>query len=177
MAQQGATLQNYNNELVKCLEELRDKREILNKQIIKEEKQKAEVQRKLHKLTEELHRLNQSLTEKVQARNDYDTTIQETEAAYMKILESSQTLLHVLKRETVSLVKKQVLASSSSADFASSEPTSDLHHHDAAATMGHSAYTQDHHSMHEHLSSSAAAPRMHASHKSSNNAKSYYHDY
>lgn len=37
----------------------------------------------------------------------YDKTIQETEAAYMKILESSQTLLHVLKRETVNLSKKK----------------------------------------------------------------------
>lgn len=27
MAQQGATLQNYNNELVKCIEDLREKRE------------------------------------------------------------------------------------------------------------------------------------------------------
>ena len=31
----------------------------------------------------------------------------ETEAAYMKILESSQTLLHVLKRESVNLTKKR----------------------------------------------------------------------
>jgi len=31
----------------------------------------------------------------------------QTEAAYMKILESSQTLLHVLKRETVNLTKKK----------------------------------------------------------------------
>ena len=40
------------------------------------------------------------------ARNDYDKTIQETEAAYLKILESSQTLLTVLKRESVGLQKK-----------------------------------------------------------------------
>lgn len=56
---------------------------------------------------EQLHRTNESLSQKIQARNDYDTTIQETEAAYMKILESSQTLLHLLKRETVNLVKKK----------------------------------------------------------------------
>ena len=41
----------------------------------------------------------------------YDKTIQETEAAYMKILESSQTLLHVLKRETVNLTKKKQYSS------------------------------------------------------------------
>ena len=51
--------------------------------------------------------MNESLARKVQARAEYDKTIQETEAAYMKILESSQTLLHVLKRESVSLTKKK----------------------------------------------------------------------
>src|SRR5690242_20653844 len=52
-----------------------------------------------------LSSLNESLTAKQAARADYDTTIQETEAAYHKILESSQTLLHVLKREAINLVK------------------------------------------------------------------------
>lgn len=37
----------------------------------------------------------------------YDKTITETESAYSKILESSQTLLHVLKREAVNLTKRQ----------------------------------------------------------------------
>ena len=46
-------------------------------------------------------------TVQVASRNEYDKTIMETEAAYMKILESSQTLLHVLKRESVNLNKKQ----------------------------------------------------------------------
>ena len=83
-------------------------------QILKEERQKAEIQRKLHELTEQLHRTNESLAKKTGARNEYDTTIQETEAAYMKILESSQTLLHVLKRESVNLVKKKQTSSTSS---------------------------------------------------------------
>ena len=33
MASQGASLQSYNQELVKCLEDLREKREILNKTV------------------------------------------------------------------------------------------------------------------------------------------------
>jgi sjoegren syndrome nuclear autoantigen 1 len=113
MASQGATLQNYNNELVKCLEDLREKREALNKTILKEERMKADIQKKLHQLTEQLHKTNESLAKKTGARNEYDTTIQETEAAYMKILESSQTLLHVLKRESVNLVKKKQTSSAS----------------------------------------------------------------
>ena len=47
----------------------------------------------------------------MQARNEFDQTIQETEAAYMKILESSQTLLTVLKREATTLQKKKAASS------------------------------------------------------------------
>mmetsp|Transcript_10988 Transcript_10988/g.15121 ORF Transcript_10988/g.15121 Transcript_10988/m.15121 type:complete len:112 (+) Transcript_10988:61-396(+) len=107
MAGQGASLQNYNNELVKCIEDLREKREEINRQILKDEEEKAKIQRDLSVLTDRLSTINEALARKVQARNEYDRTIQETEGAYMKILESSQTLLQVLKRETVSLVKKK----------------------------------------------------------------------
>ena len=133
MAAQGATLQNYNNELVKCIEDLREKREEVNRAILKEEEvrsklllifrflifmifpilsqEKAKIQKDLSILTDRLSKINEALARKVQARNEYDKTIQETEAAYMKILESSQTLLHVLKRETVNLTKKKQTSS------------------------------------------------------------------
>eukprot|EP00439_Symbiodinium_sp_Y106_P049811 s2658_g6.t1 len=94
-------------ELVKSIEDLREKREELNRQILKEEEDKAKIQKELSILTDRLQKINESLVRKTQARNEYDKTIQETEAAYMKILESSQTLLHVLKRETVNLTKKK----------------------------------------------------------------------
>lgn len=57
-------------------------------------------------LQEKLNRLNEGLQKKIQARQEYEKTLQETEAAFTKILESSQTLLHVLKRESVNLSKK-----------------------------------------------------------------------
>ena len=102
----GSSLQNYNNDLVKCLQDLRQKRDAVHKEIVSEEREKSRVQKQLAELTEQLQRLNNSINKKTQSRNDYDKTIQETEAAYMKILESSQTLLHVLKRETQNLTKK-----------------------------------------------------------------------
>jgi sjoegren syndrome nuclear autoantigen 1 len=52
MAQQGATLQNYNNELVKCIDDLREKREQINREISKEEEEKARIQKDLSVLTE-----------------------------------------------------------------------------------------------------------------------------
>jgi Sjoegren syndrome nuclear autoantigen 1 len=106
MAAQGASMQNYNNQLISCLEELKDQRDELNSQILREEEERAAVQREISILTERLSRVNESLSKRVKARTEYDRTIAETEAAYMKILESSQTLLHVLRREGVALSKR-----------------------------------------------------------------------
>ena len=111
MAQAGGTLQNYNNELVNCIEELREKREELNRSIAADEEEKAKIQNDLRILTERLSRINDNLARKISSRTEYDKTITETEAAYSKILESSQTLLHVLKRESVNLTKKKQASS------------------------------------------------------------------
>lgn len=71
----------------------------------------AKIQNDLRILTERLARINDNLARKISSRNEYDKTIQETEAAYCKIMESSQTLLHVLKRESVNLTKKKQASS------------------------------------------------------------------
>ncbi|XP_062409778.1 Sjoegren syndrome nuclear autoantigen 1 [Sardina pilchardus] len=105
MTQQGAALQTYNNELVKCIEELCSKRDELQHQIQQEEEEKSRLQHDVRVLTEKLSRVNESLARRLAARADFDRTIAETEAAYMKILESSQTLLSVLKKETGNLTK------------------------------------------------------------------------
>jgi Sjoegren syndrome nuclear autoantigen 1 len=102
----GASLTTYNSELVKALEDLREQREEMNRSILRDEEEKGRIQKELTVLTERLGRLNEDLTRKLTARNEYDAVIGETEAAYMKILESSQTLLSVLKREAVSLSKR-----------------------------------------------------------------------
>ena len=54
-------------------------------------------------LTERLNNLSDALIKKYEAREEFDRTIGETEQAFMKILESSQTLLHVLKKEDTQL--------------------------------------------------------------------------
>lgn len=74
-----------------CIEDLREKREELNRSLLRDEEEKAKIQKELSTLTERLSRLNEDLARKMQARVEFDQTIQETEAAYMKILESSQT--------------------------------------------------------------------------------------
>ncbi|XP_045191146.1 microtubule nucleation factor SSNA1-like [Mercenaria mercenaria] len=115
MSQQGAALQSYNNELVKCINDLCGKRDELHKQIMQEEEEKQKLQNDIRILTERLAKVNESLSKKMASRNEFDKTIAETEGAYMKILESSQTLLNVLKRESQSLREKSTVKSSGTA--------------------------------------------------------------
>eukprot|EP00906_Rhabdomonas_costata_P018433 RCo026926 len=106
MAETGATLQSTNNELVKCIEELREKREEANRQIQKEEEEKARIVSEIQILSDRLAKVDDNLARRYAAKAEYDKAISETENAFQKILESSRTLLHVLKRESTQLRKK-----------------------------------------------------------------------
>lgn len=72
-----------------------------------EEREKEKIERQMNLLSNRLSNINQSLGENREVLDDYDKTIKETEDAYEKILESSQTLLRVLRRETVALGQKE----------------------------------------------------------------------
>ena len=127
MSQQGAALQNYNNELVKCMlgicvygcfeyfrdnlgiEDLCAKRDELQRQILIEEEDKHKLENEIRSISEKLARINENLAKKVTARTEFDRTISETEAAYMKILESSQTLLNVIEHCFIFIRKLSVL--------------------------------------------------------------------
>lgn len=104
MSQQGAALQTYNNELVKCLEELCERRGLLQREIDEEEREKKALEAKMAELRSRLDRADQSLRQKLAARDKFDKTIAESEQAYCKILESSQVLLSVVKKDSKSLL-------------------------------------------------------------------------
>merc|ERR1712110_403990 len=97
MSQQGAALQTYNNELVKCIEDLTSKRDDIQRQILQEEQEKEKIQNDVRLLSERLAKIQESLAKKIQLRNDFDRTLSETEGAYTKILETSQTLLNQVR--------------------------------------------------------------------------------
>ena len=88
------------------IEDLCGKRDELQRQILIEEEDKHKLENEIRLTSEKLARINENLAKKITARTEFDRTISETEAAYMKILESSQTLLNVLKRESHSLRTK-----------------------------------------------------------------------
>ncbi|XP_054076684.1 microtubule nucleation factor SSNA1 isoform X2 [Rissa tridactyla] len=99
MSGPGPALRGYNAELQEALAELRARREELSGRIREEEAERGRLQGRLWALTQRLARTSESLARNLAARGELDRTIAETEAAYGKILESSQILLDVLKGE------------------------------------------------------------------------------
>lgn len=110
MTQQGAALQFCNNELIKCLEDLRNRRNELNYQIQIEEEEKNKLQAQIRELSEKLVKTNESVARKIAARVEFDKTITDTESTFAKIVESSQTLLDLLKRESSQLRQRTMPA-------------------------------------------------------------------
>jgi len=100
---QGARMQSYNNEIVKCLDDLCERRSRLVKEIQREEQEKNVLESQFRALQERLSEVNASLAVKQANKAEFDKTIGETEQAYMKILESSQVLLNVVKKESAAL--------------------------------------------------------------------------
>ena len=100
-----ATLQSFNNELVKGLESLKEQRGALQKQLSIEQQQAQSLEQQITQLSNTLALAAQEIKKKTLLRDEYDRLISETESAYSKIVESSQTLLQVLNTEVQTLKK------------------------------------------------------------------------
>jgi len=72
----------------------------------KETEEKNEIIQNIDKLSQELEELNAVLAQKEEIKKEYDKVIANTETAYFKLLEGSQTLLAILKRDEASLQRK-----------------------------------------------------------------------
>jgi hypothetical protein len=70
---------------IKGIEDLCTKRDDLQRQIMVEEEEKHKLQNDIRVLSEKLAKTNEGLAKKISARNEFDKTIAETEAAYMKV--------------------------------------------------------------------------------------------
>ena len=68
--------------------------------------EKIEISQNMEKLSQELEELNNELQYKEELKKEFDKVITNTEKAYYKLLDGSQTLLAILKRDEASLQRK-----------------------------------------------------------------------
>ena len=72
----------------------------------KDNDEKMEINQNMDKLSQELEELNMNLQYKENLKKEFDKVISNTEKAYYKFLEGSQTLLAILQRDEASLQQK-----------------------------------------------------------------------
>ena len=72
----------------------------------KDNDEKMEINQNMEKLSQELEELNMNLQYKENLKKEFDKVISNTEKAYYKLLEGSQTLLDILQRDEASLEQK-----------------------------------------------------------------------
>ncbi|VWU51466.1 conserved protein, unknown function [Hepatocystis sp. ex Piliocolobus tephrosceles] len=102
MRNQKVPLLKNEDELSKCIELLKIKRQEIHEKILKKDR----IQKEISLLSEKLQDVCESINRKYQTRLEYDKTIKETSSAYSKIRESAKSLLHILKREESQLGDK-----------------------------------------------------------------------
>lgn len=86
-----ASLSSHSNELIACLEDMREKREQLHMSILRDEEEKARIQKELTILTERLSVLNTDLVKKISTRQEFDAAITETECELCRTALSQQS--------------------------------------------------------------------------------------
>jgi len=97
MTSQAAALQSYNNDLVKALESLTDRRDHLDADIQRDRLQKNKLENQLRSLKEQLRSLESQIDTKEAEKKSMDDTLVSAEHAYAQILTTSQTLLNTLQ--------------------------------------------------------------------------------
>ena len=86
-------------DLMKTLQNLKNQREIINKDIENGEMMKMKIEDKLNSFMEELDRINQSLDQKTQILSVYDKILMDSDSAYNKIVQSTEALYNMVKNE------------------------------------------------------------------------------
>jgi Sjoegren syndrome nuclear autoantigen 1 len=90
---------NYNEELVVMINDLKAKRDNVGKEIEIESRKRNEILAKIDEESKRMALCETRLSKLQQVNQAYTQMVDDAEAAYKKIEESSQTLLHVMKRE------------------------------------------------------------------------------
>ncbi|XP_035894595.1 13 kDa deflagellation-inducible protein-like [Anopheles stephensi] len=100
MSETAARLQSHNQEMVKCLSQLRTQQTALEERIATQEKKKDSLSKEMEKLQRMLDQLETSIAEDTKKLNDCSKRLTETENGYTKVVDTLQLLLLSAKEKT-----------------------------------------------------------------------------
>uniref|UniRef100_A0A182K4B2 Sjogren's syndrome nuclear autoantigen 1 n=1 Tax=Anopheles christyi TaxID=43041 RepID=A0A182K4B2_9DIPT len=99
MSEQAARLQSHNQEMVKCLSQLRSQQTALEEKITMQEKKKDSLSKEMEKLQQTLEQLETSIADDTKMLNDCSKRLAETENGYTKVVDTLQLLLMSAKEK------------------------------------------------------------------------------
>ena len=102
-------LQTSNESILEYIKQLQKKKRDGVEQISTDEEMLNEIHIKIEQLKAKAQVMKSSLAKKKVIIERYNKSIQETEAAYIKILENSKTLLSVIKNENQTVIEKNCI--------------------------------------------------------------------
>ncbi|CAK8677566.1 unnamed protein product [Clavelina lepadiformis] len=125
---------NYALEVLKCIGQMKDQDRRLSDEIRTLDSEKRKLQNDIRFLTDKLAKINYQIAKKMDFQHELRKTTKESEAAYSKLLESSQVLCKSVKETKIqmlgpnvpSTVDIQQLLQSAAMDTRALGPTSNL---------------------------------------------------
>ena len=101
MAHSPNNLHNYIDEILLSLDEIRQKKEIVENEMSEDNHELSNLNIELESLTKRLESVNELIHRETNRKRELEKTIYETESTKSKISESFKTLLNVLKKESM----------------------------------------------------------------------------
>ena len=102
-----SSLQAFNVELIKGLESLKSSHRDITSQLACHESRQQSLLTEIQKLQEQLQQLTNQIKKEKEVKEQYETLIHDTERAYAKLVDSSQTILRVMNNQSKSLLEKR----------------------------------------------------------------------
>lgn len=116
---EDAFLQRYNVELLKCIDDMKLKRDEVHMDILTLSEEQHKLEYDVTHLTGQLARVNESLCKKMKQQTECDELLREYEEAFNKLLYGQQTLLANVRRAVNTVAPSVILEESEAASLSS----------------------------------------------------------
>lgn len=116
---EDAFLQRYNVELLKCIDDMKLKRDEVHRDILTLSEEQHKLEYDVTQLTGQLARVNESLCKKMKQQTECDELLREYEEAFNKLLYGQQTLLANVRRAVNTVAPSVILEESEAASLSS----------------------------------------------------------
>ncbi|XP_048776849.2 microtubule nucleation factor SSNA1-like [Ostrea edulis] len=116
---EDAFIQKYNLELLKCIDDMKVKRDGVHRDILSLSDEQRKLEGDILQLTSQIARVNESLCKKMKQQVECDELLKEYDEAFHRLLYGQQTLLANVKRAVNTVAPSVILEESEVASLSS----------------------------------------------------------